>query len=148
MAPKLIPDNLAIPGGFVMALDRHSLDETVFPLGHHAGEIALTPNSHSKKYTPSQPIPSPYSDNRFITDIRKAARVDFRPGNIIYNAKPDGDGSVEIKHYLGQSAQPNRLQVESIINGTKDLISQVGENRGENPFPGDDIEIITLGTGS
>jgi hypothetical protein len=58
-----------------------------------------------------------------------------------------GDEVVEEKHYLGTLAQ-NRLEVENVIKGTKTLISEIGETRGENRYPGGKVEIITLGTGS
>ncbi len=58
-----------------------------------------------------------------------------------------GDGVVEEKHYLGTSVK-NRLDMENVIKGTKRLISEIGETRGENRYPGGEVEIITLGTGS
>src|SRR5579859_2758473 len=125
MAPKLTPDNLAIPDGYIQDLDRNALDENIFPLAHHAGELIWTPNSYSKKYTPSPPLPSPYKDPRIITDIRVGSQIDFSKP-IAYKPAPDGPGIVEVKHYLGQSA-PNRLQLEKVVQGTKELIAQAAE---------------------
>jgi hypothetical protein len=146
MAPKLVPDNLTIPEGYLQDLDRNALDENLFPLAHHAGELQMTRNSYSKKYTPAPPLPSPYSDDRFITDIRPGSQIDFSK-TITYKAAPDGPGVVQVRHYLGKSA-PNRLQLETAIQDTKELISQAAERRAEDRYPGQEVEVITLGTGS
>lgn len=58
-----------------------------------------------------------------------------------------GNEVFEEKHYLGTSVK-NRLDMENVINGTKRLISEIGETRGENRYPGSEVEIMTLGTGS
>lgn len=146
MASKLTPDNLAIPDAYMQDLDRNALDESIFPLAHHAGQLIWTPNSYSKKYTPSPPLPSPYKDSRFITDIRVGSQIDFLKG-LTYKAARDGPGIVEAKHYLGQSGT-NRLELEKVVQGTKELISQAAERRVDDRYPGRDVEIITLGTGS
>lgn len=152
MAPKLTPDNLVLPGGYMLDLDRNTLDDSIFPLSHHAGKLTLTPNSYSKKYVPAPPLPSPYTDPRIITDIRNGSVVDFR-GKIQYQATPDGHEVVEFKHYLGSSTQnkldnQNRLSLETVVHGMRELVEQVGGTRINIPQPGDNIEIITLGTGS
>lgn len=146
MAPKLVPDNLTIPEGYLQDLDRNALDERIFPLAHHAGELSSTRNSYSKQYIPAPPLPSPYVDDRIITDIRPGSQIEFSK-TITYKAAPDGPGVVEVRHYLGQSAR-NRLQLENIIQSTKELISQAAERRAEDISPGRDVEVITLGTGS
>ena len=58
-----------------------------------------------------------------------------------------GVGACEEKHFFGQGDK-NRFAVESVMNGTKALIAKIGETRGEDRYPGGDVEIITLGTGS
>lgn len=146
MAPKLTPDNLTLPDQYMLDLDRNLLDDSIFPLPHHAGQLILTSNSFSKKYTPAQALPSPYKDERFITDVRLGSEFDGVSKDMRYIAQT-GDGIVEEKHYLGTSAQ-NRLDIENVIKGTKTLISEIGETRGENRYPGGEVEIITLGTGS
>ena len=146
MAPKLTPDNLTIPEGYIQDLDRNALDENIFPLAHHAGQLSLTPNTYTKNYTPSLPLPSPYKDPRIITDIRAGSQVDFLK-TVSYNAAPEGSGALEVRHYLGQS-DSNRRQLEQVIQGTKDLISQAPERSADDISPGQDVEIITLGTGS
>src|ERR1700736_5369180 len=101
MAPKLTPDNLVLPDAYLADLDRNTLDEKIFPLSHHAGTLTLTPESHFKKYIPAPPLPSPYMDERFIADIRCQSRINFRR-DMSYDARPNGDGVVEFKHYLAQ----------------------------------------------
>jgi hypothetical protein len=146
-APKLTPDNFLIPDAYVMDLDRNSLDSSIFPLAHHAGELIVTPNSYQKKYAPSPSLPSPYPEDRFITDIRVNSELNLR--DITYNPAPDTynppqeRGVGECKRYVG-----NRHELESLISNTKALITQVGAKREETQYPGSDIEIITLGTGS
>ena len=142
----MTPDNLGIPDSFLLDLDRNALDDNIFPLPHHAGRLEFTPNSYSKKFTPAPSLPSPYTYDNFITDVRVGSEVNLLKG-IVYNATPNGDGVVEIKHYLGQADQ-NRLELESIITGTKKLISDIGDTRESNRYPGGDVELITLGTGS
>jgi len=147
MAPKMMPDNLVLPDGYLLDLDRNSLDPDIFPLPHHAGELILTPKSYSKKYTPEPPTPSPYPSPRFITDIRVGSQIDFR-GTIRYDPAPEGNGIVEVKHYLGGKAQNSRLEIESQIRETRKAIAEVRKTKGINSFPGDDVEVMTLGTGS
>lgn len=146
MAPKLTPDNLTLPDQYMLDLDRNLLDDSIFPLPRHAGQLNLTSNSFSKKYTPAQASPSPYKDERFITDVRLGSEFDGISKDVRYVAQT-GEGVVEEKHYLGASAQ-NRLEIENVIKGTKTLISQNSKTRGENRYPGGEVEIITLGTGS
>lgn len=147
MAPKLTPDNLVLPDQYVWDLDRNFLDDSIFPLVRHSGTLAFTPNHYSKKYTPAPPLPTPYSDDRFITDIRVSSHFDFRKGMTKYIPAEEGNEGVEIKHYLGNSTQ-NRLEIESVVNGIKTLISEIGATRKETRYPGGEVEIITLGTGS
>jgi hypothetical protein len=127
-------------------MDRHLLDESIFPLSHHEGELSFTPNMLSKKYSPARPLKSPYSDHRIITNVQPGSQFTFA-GGLRYEPLPEGDGVIEIKHYLGVATN-NRVAQETLISGTKDLISKVGENRQEKSLPSEEIEIITLGTGS
>ena len=76
MAPKLTADNLVLPEHYMFDLDRHFLNDSIFPLAHHAGELVLTPGSASKKFTPAPPLPSSYTDERFITDVRPGSELD------------------------------------------------------------------------
>ena len=147
MAPKLTPDNLILPEQYLLDLDRNLLDDSIFPLPHHAGELTITPNSFSKKYMPSPPFPSPYKDERFITDIRVTGELDGFNKKMKYTPSLPGVGMCEEKHFLGPG-EKNRFAIESVINGTKALIAEIGEKRGDNRYPGGDVEIITLGTGS
>jgi hypothetical protein len=147
MAPKLTPDNLTLPEQYMLDLDRNLLDHSIFPLPHHAGELAITPNSFSKKYTPAPPLPSPYNDGRFITDVRVASQLEGFTKSIKYTAVQAGAEICEEKHYFGQG-EKNRLALESVMNGTRALIAEIGKTRDENRYPGGDVEIITLGTGS
>ena len=146
MAPKLTPDNLTVPEGYIQDLDRNALDQDILPLVHHAGELELTPNSYSKKYTPAPPFPSPYTDPRIITDIGAGSQIDFLK-KMKYDPTPGGSRIIEVKHYLGQSA-PNRLSLEGVIRGTKNVISQAAPRQKDDIYPGKDVEILTLGTGS
>jgi ribonuclease Z len=145
MAPKLTPDNLVQAEGYLMDLDRNWLDESIFPLSHHTGELTL--GTHSKKYTPAPAIPSPYQDSRFITDIKAGSRLVFR-GETFYKPPPDNDGVVELKTYLGNSLKESTKRVVQVLNGTKTLISEMDDSRKEDRSPGHDVQIITLGTGS
>src|SRR5579871_2810258 len=148
MAPKLMPDNLLLPDSFLLDLDRNRLDGSIFPLSHHAGELTLTPNSYSKKYTPLLPLPSPYPNARLITDVRPGSQVDFRGSRITYDPAAEGDGTVEFKHYLGGKAESPRVEVEKKLAQTKSTILQVGQSRSDDRFPGADVEVFTMGTGS
>jgi hypothetical protein len=130
-----------------MDLDRNWLDESIFPLSrHHAGTLERIPNCIS--YTPAPPIPSPYQNDRFITDIRSGSRVHFRRDEIIYNVPSKKEGVIEVKTYLGKSMKEERIQREHILTGTKAVISEMDESQKEDQSPGRDVEIITLGTGS
>jgi hypothetical protein len=147
MAPKLTPDNLIMPEAFVGSLDRNALDDSIFPLGHHTGELVISAESNSRRYSPAPPLPSPYADERFITDVRISSEVLFSK-EITYDAAPDGDGVIDFKHWLSHT-ETNRHKLESVVEGMRSLISRIGETRTETTKPaGEDVEIITLGTGS
>ena len=147
MAPKLAPDNLVLPEHYILDLDRNLLNESIFPLPHHPGKMLLTPGSASKKFTPAPPFQSQYGDERFITDVRVASEFDFHRGGIWTADDTSNGGVLEIKHYRGSQAR-NRVEVESYVLDKKNSISFLEARRQEDPFPGRDIEIITLGTGS
>ena|SRR5579859_7849406 len=147
MAPKLAPDNLVCPDSYMASLDRSLLDESVFPRGHHAGVLEHTPNSFSTKYTRAPSPSSLYKDDRFITDIRVGSRLDFRTGMKPFDASHVMIDVVEDKHYLGNT-KLNRRDMETAINSARTMISEIEENREEDRYPGKDVEIITLGTGS
>src|SRR5271155_275723 len=148
MAPKLAPDNLVLPEHYMFDLDRHFLNDSIFPLTHHAGELVLTPGSASKKFTPAPPLPSPYTDKRFITDIRVGSELDFHHGGVWTADDTSNGGTIEIKHYRGNSSKMSRVEKEVLLCDKRDSISFLDATRRQDPFPGSDIEIITLGTGS
>jgi hypothetical protein len=149
MAPKLTPDNLVLPEHYMFDLDRHFLNDSIFPLAHHAGELVLTPGSASKKFTPAPPLPSPYTDERFITDIRVGSELDFHHGGVWTADDTSNGGKIEVKHYRGNSSKSRtRVEKEVHIRDKRDSISFLDATRRQEPFPGGDIEIITLGTGS
>lgn len=147
MAPKLTPDNLTLPGSYLLDLDRNALDDSIFPLPHCAGKLEFTPHSFSKKYTSAQALPSPYKDDRFITDIQTGSEFDGIYKEMKYVAMPPDGGVVEDVHYLGNAA-PNRLEIEKVMKNTKMSILKIGNTRAESRCPGSEVEIITLGTGS
>jgi hypothetical protein len=150
MAPKLTPDNLTLPEHYFLDVDRNLLDDLIFPLPHlslTSGRLGIASGEFSKKYTPTPPFPSPYKDDRFITDVRVGSELDGFNGGLKYTAEQRPNGIVQKLHYLGTEG-PNRRDILSVINGTKTLISDVYQTREEGRYPGDDIEIITFGTGS
>jgi hypothetical protein len=146
MAPKLTPDNFVQPQGSLMDLDRNWLDESIFPLSHHhAGTLERIPDCI--RYTPAPPIPSPYQNVGFITDIRSGSRVLFRRDEIIYSEPSKNEGVFELKAYLGKDVKEGQMQRENVLTGIKALISEMEESK-KDQSPGHDVEIIALGTGS
>ena len=146
MAPGLMPDNLAAPESYLLNLERNLLDKSIFPLCNHAGELTFTSNSFSKKYTPALPLPSPYPNPRCIVDIRRGSEIDFR-GKVKYSAGPRDGDVVEFRHYLGPNSAYSRMAIEAKIKQTAEKISAMERGTGV-AWPGDDVEIHTLGTGS
>src|SRR5271154_5083554 len=140
MAPKLTPDNLVLPEHYMFDLDRHFLNDSIFPLAHHPGESVLTPGSASKKFTPAPPLPSPYTDKRFITDVRVGSELDFHHGGIWTADDSSTGGVIEFKHYRGSQAK-SRAEKEAYLQDKRNSISFLEATRPETPFPGSDINV-------
>jgi hypothetical protein len=145
MAPKLIPDNLLLPDPFIDDLDRTFLDPKIFPVSHYSGQIKHKPGPHVKQYIPAPPIPSPYSNERFITDIKLGSEITFKDSKVEFVRNTDGDGSLKIPPTL-------RSSILSAVKDTKNEIEKLAETQIENLhpelYPGSDVEIMTFGTGS
>jgi hypothetical protein len=146
MAPKLMPDNLMLPEENLLALDRNVLDKSIFPLSHHSGQVTLAPNSYVKEYTPAPPLASPYKDTRLITDIRSMSEIDFN-GEFTYHATPAQNSQIARLNPAFARTIENIYLLDPMVDKVRTLISQRPKTRKEK-FPGEDVEIITLGTGS
>jgi hypothetical protein len=145
MAPKLTPDNLVIPDTYIADLDRNSLDPSIFPLSHHGGQLSM--DTTRRRYTPASPYPSPYSNERITTDIRVNTEIDFRDRKQLkFNPDSDAKDVWESKPLLGGESLDGET-ITSLIKATQSIIAEKAKVN-DISFPGSDVEIITLGTGS
>jgi len=76
------------------------------------------------------------------------SELDFHHGGVWTADDTSNGGTIEIKHYRGNSSKMSRVEKEVLLCDKRDSISFLDATRRQELFPGSDIEIITLGTGS
>ena len=135
MAPKLTPDNLAIPESYLSDMERTELDPSIFPRAQYGGTFVTTA-SKSLQYIPSPPVPSPYKHERFITDIKVSSTVDLLKKVQYVGVVTEDRQSEDISAPCG-----DREEIAALLDG-------IEEERPNVESAGSDVEIITLGTGS
>jgi len=144
MAPKLTPDNITLPEQYNLDITRHEMDANIFPLPQSAGEFKNF--GSGKKYIPVPALPSPFLNDRYITDIGSGSQFVKFYKDLTY--QPSAVALAKEGRFNQGPIEPIPLNSKGSVQVMKSRIATEMIQRSMSKGMHEDQEIIALGTGS
>ena len=136
-----------MPEIFDVDITRHTVDKDIFPMPQSAGQFQ---GEKEKIYVPAPATPSPFSNERYITDVGTGSQFVKFYKNLTYQPSEVGLVSDEKgePQNLRHPVVPIPKEAEGALQDFKLAVATEAEKRSLESGPVFNQEIIALGTGS